>query len=134
MATILHVDDDPYWRDQVKRTLRHTHHRLDSAGTFDDALDLLGTSRDCPYDLVIVDRDLVAQGDVLGENLIGHIKAAEFHVLIIVLTGSPMLGSHRLYCDRLGVDDIVFKGDVEPRELLASIEHALRLRQTAPTE
>jgi DNA-binding response OmpR family regulator len=128
MATILHVDDDPYWRDLVKRTLRHTAHHLDSAGTFDDALGLLGTPLDCSYDLVIVDRDLVAMGDDLGEDLIGHLRAADYDVRIIVLTGSPMLGSHALYCERLGVDDICLKAANGGRkDLLASIERALRL-------
>jgi DNA-binding NarL/FixJ family response regulator len=125
MAKILHVENELYWRDNVVRVLRRDH-EVDSVGSYEDAIELLDAAESHPYDLVIVDLNLVDENDRLGLDLLDHLRAVRRADRIIVMTGSlppgPMLNGIVL---RYLVDEVILKARQGPMELRGTVERVL---------
>ncbi|HCT80384.1 MAG TPA: hypothetical protein DGG94_08045 [Micromonosporaceae bacterium] len=126
MAKILHVDDESFWRDIVSKALSHDH-LVHSTGSYEGALELIRSVRDEPYDLALVDLNLVDDHDYLGGEILDHLRESHPNVRRIVVTGSPPSGPLRArLLDRYDVDEIIIKSQHGPPELRGTVERILR--------
>jgi len=71
MARILHVDDLHGWREIVRRAL--PDHRVDVAGSSEEALDLLRGG--AAYHLALVDLRVVPDREIVGAGLLGLLRS-----------------------------------------------------------
>lgn len=122
MSRILHVEDENIWRDFVKKAL--ADHHLDSAASYDEALRYLQGS--APYDLALVDLDLINPGDLLGGEILDLLRTRYTLTRRIVVTGSPPSGSLRANIfERYEVEEIIIKGQFALPDLRRVVEGAL---------
>lgn len=122
MSRILHVEDQDIWRDFVKRAL--ADHHIDSAASLDEALRYLQGS--APYDLALVDLDLIKPGDLLGGEILDLLRTRYLLTRRVVVTGSPPSGSLRANIfERYEVEEIIIKGQLALPDLRRIVEGAL---------
>lgn len=122
MSRILHVEDEDIWRDFVKRAL--ADHHIDSAASLDEALHYL--QGNAPYDLALVDLDLIKPGDLLGGEILDLLRTRYPLTRRVVVTGSPPWGSLRANIfQRFEVEEIIIKGQQALPDLRRVVEGAL---------
>lgn len=127
MSRILHVEDESIWRDFVKKAL--ADHHLDSAASYDEALRYLQGS--APYDLALVDLDLINPGDLLGGEILDLLRARYPVTRRVVVTGSPPRGPLRTNIfERYEVEEIIIKGELALPDLRRVVEGALDQRMS----
>lgn len=132
MAQILYVDDDPDWRSNVERVLRHDHH-VTAVGSYEDAVEQLGSAETCRYDLVIVDLNLSGRrdGQLLGEVLLEDLKGFRSRTIVMsgFIPGGPVVERAR----RWGVDEVIYKGlDGTPTSVRQTVARVLALGPRTP--
>ncbi len=123
---ILAVDDEAVVLEAVKKALRKTDYAIDTAGTAEEAVRLLGKEA---YDLVITD---LLMPDMDGLELMQHMRKAGSPAQIIVITGYPTIQS-ALKARRLGAFEYVTKPFTR-QELVSVVVRALRRGESAPGE
>lgn len=122
MARILHVEDDPKWRDLIRTRLRD--HHVDSAQSQVEALDYLQSR--APYDLALVDLNLTTDSDLGGGDVLDLLRENYPATRRIVVTGSPPAGSVRANVfGRFHVEEIIIKGEFDTPDLRRAVEEAL---------
>ena len=122
MARILHVEDDPLWRDLIRN--RFTDHHVDSADSLNKALEYL-LSR-APYDLALVDLRLDNYTDLSGGEVLDLLREHYPTTRRIVITGSPPAGPVRATVfERYEVEEIIIKGEFGAPDLRRVVEEAL---------
>lgn len=122
MSKILHVEDEDSWRGFVKRAL--ADHHIDSAASPDEALYYL--QGEVPYDLALVDLNLIKPGDLLGGEILDLLRSRYPSTRRIVVTGSPPGGSLRANIfERYEVEEIIIKGQLTLPDLRRVVEGAL---------
>lgn len=122
MARILHVEDDPVWRDLTRRRLKD--HQVDSAGSLQEALDYLRDG--AHYDLALVDLKLDTDSDLGGGDVLDVLGRIYPETRRIVVTGRPPAGSVRATVfERFGVEEIIIKGEFDAPDLRRVVEEAL---------
>jgi CheY-like chemotaxis protein len=122
MAKILHVEDQRHWIDFTRKAL--ADHEVDSAATFDDALEFLRAETD--YDVALVDLNLVTQDDLLGGEILDLLRSQRPQTRRIVVTGSPPRGPLRARVfERYGVEEIIIKAEFTLPDLRKVVEEAL---------
>jgi response regulator RpfG family c-di-GMP phosphodiesterase len=124
MARILHVDDEPSWIDLVRKAL--ADHHVDSARSYEDALRLLISQ--APYDLALVDFNLIDEGDRMGGEILALLKRRYPSTHRVVVTGTPPGGSVSANFDRYAVEAIIIKGKLSLPDLRTVVEDALDRR------
>ncbi len=120
---ILVVDDEAVVLGAVKKALRKTDYVIDTAGTAEEALKLLGAGS---YDLVITD---LLMPDIDGLELMQKMREAGSPVQIIVITGYPTIQS-ALKAKRLGAFEYVTKPFTR-QELVSVVVRALRKAESS---
>jgi DNA-binding response OmpR family regulator len=118
VAKILVVEDDAQVAKTMFEWLRAEKHLVESAGSGEDALQLL---RNFQYDLVLLDWSLPG---ISGVEVCRRYRAAGGAAWIIFLTGKNALAEKEEGLD-VGGDDYLTK-PFQMRELLARIRSALR--------
>jgi len=122
VARILHVEDDETWRDLIKSRL--VEHRVDSARSLDEAMELLRENP--PYDLALVDLNLEGDSDLQGGELLDLLREQYRQTRRVVMTGTPPPGSvRRNVFERYDVDEIMIKGSLETPDLFRIVLGAL---------
>lgn len=122
MARILHVEDDPKWRELIKGRLKD--HHVDSAESQEQALDYL--QRGAQYDLALVDLNLETDSDLGGGEVLDLLRNNYPDTRRIVITGRPPAGSVRANVfERFDVEEIIIKGQLDTPDLRRVVEEAL---------
>lgn len=122
MSRILHVEDEPEWTSLTRQAL--ADHRVDCAETYNAALSFL--QEHPPYDLALVDLNLVSDNDLLGGEILDLLRARYPMTRRIVVTGSPPKGAVRTNIfERYGVEEIIIKGALSLPDLRRVVEDAL---------
>jgi CheY-like chemotaxis protein len=125
MARILHVEDDPVWRDLTKDRL--ADHRVDSARSPEEALQFLQSR--APYDLALVDINLETDSDQRGGEVLDLLRKVYPNTRRIVITAFPPAGSVRENVfRRFEVEEIIIKRDFDTPDLRLIVEEALSQR------
>lgn len=123
MARIIHVDDKLEWIDLVRRALHG--HQVDSATTYDEALRLINTAG--PYDLALVDLNLVDQQDGMGCEILDLLQLSFPATRRVVITASPPAGDMRTTTfERYGLEGVIIKGKTTLPGLQSVVIRALR--------
>ncbi|MGH3615541.1 MAG: response regulator [Pseudonocardia sp.] len=126
MSRILYVDDDPFWTNILRKALRD--HDVNVAASLQEALDSLQLARSNPYDLALVDLNLISNSDQLGGEILDAIRSRYPSTRRVVITGSPPSGSvRRNILDRYGVQEIILKAQGYLPDLRRVVEDALSL-------
>jgi CheY-like chemotaxis protein len=134
MIRVLLVEDDDDWRDLIADSL--PGQTIDGAGTYREALDLLG--RGTPYDVAIVDLNLVkSRGDRLvldnlGNALLGHLQREHPSVLRIAVTGAPP-GAVRGLIDRYSLTELLLKQSMLLSDVREAVDRALSAAGNEPS-
>jgi CheY-like chemotaxis protein len=115
------VDDDELWRHLIKSRLGD--HHVDSAGSLQEAISIL--QAESPYDLALVDLNLVTDSDHQGGDLLELMKIRYPATRRILITASPPAGSARKNIDRYEVFDIIAKSDMATPDLRRVVEEAI---------
>ena len=123
MAVVLVVDDEVRIRDLVRRYLEHDGHRVLTAGTGAEALDVAAHTR---VDLIVLDLRLP---DISGEDVAAEVRRTS-DVPILMLT-AKVDERDRIHGLEVGADDYVTK-PFSPRELVLRVGAILR-RGRAPS-
>lgn len=121
MAKVAIVDDH-YIVRQGLEFLLSTRENIDVVGSFSSGHELLDALQDdiCQPELVLVD---LVMPEMNGITLIQHLKEQFPEVKILVLT-SYVDEEHVISAMQVGADGYEMK-DVEPEQLMASIQHVL---------
>lgn len=123
MARIIHVDDEIEWIEVVRRSL--VGHHVDSARSLAEALSLIQTSE--PYDLALVDLNLVGQEDGMGCEVLDHLRLTYPQTRLVVITASPPAGDMRSTTfERFGLEGVIIKGKTTLPGLQSVVIRALR--------
>jgi CheY-like chemotaxis protein len=129
MARILHVDGEHEWRELVRRGL--PDHHVDVAGSYDEALELLQSR--APYDLALVDLQLVSDHELLGGELLELLRSAYPDTRPIVIAASPPSGSVRAtIVEKYGVEEMLIQSEMAVPDLRYVVDAALG--QTVPVD
>ena len=120
MATLLVVDDTPFWRDVVGDTLRmHAHTVL----TASNGVEALATLKLRNVDLIILDVEMPEmQGLSVLEQIRGNPRWATLPV--IMLTGDTQK-DHILLAKKLSAGDYLLKARFSPHDLLERVNRRL---------
>jgi CheY-like chemotaxis protein len=123
MARIIHVDDRPEWIAVVRRAL--ADHHVDSARSFEEALQLIhGTA---PYDVALVDLNLVGEDDRMGNELLDLLMTEFPTTRRVVVTASVPVGALRAgVFERYDLDDVIIKGKATVPGLRMVVNRALK--------
>ena len=122
---LLIVDDDPHFRSYVSQGLRESGHECDVAAGGAEALGLLGTTSQSPFDLILLD---VMMPDMSGWTFIEEIRRREQQVPVIFVTARDAV-DERVKGLTLGASDYIIK-PFAFAELLARMEAVLRTSQS----
>jgi CheY-like chemotaxis protein len=132
MARILHVENEARWREIIRQILGN--HLVDSASSYEEALELLNGG--APYQLALVDLNLVSNRDQLGGQILDFLLLEERHkdTRRVVITGSPPPGPVRASLfDRYVLEEIIIKDELTAPDLRRVVETALaRLKDEIP--
>ena len=123
MTRILIVDDDPKFRGYVAKGLAAQGLETLTAGSAEEALDLLGAGGPRP-DVALLD---VMMGGLSGWELLEQLRARGHDMPVLFVTAKPAVDD-RVRGLRLGAVDYILK-PFEFEELLARIEAVLRRRR-----
>jgi CheY-like chemotaxis protein len=123
MARIIHVDDKLEWIDVVRRAL--ANHWVDSARTYDKALQFIYGA--VPYDLALVDLNLVGEDDRMGGELLDLLKEEFPSTRRVVVTASPPAGDLQTNVfERYALEAVIIKGKTTLPDLRMVVARALR--------
>jgi CheY-like chemotaxis protein len=123
MARIIHVDDKLEWIEVVQRAL--ANHRVDSARTYSEALELIYGA--APYDLALVDLNLVGEDDRMGGELLDLLKEEFPRTRRVVVTASPPAGDLQTNVfERYHLEAVIIKGKTNLPDLIMVVARALR--------
>jgi CheY-like chemotaxis protein len=130
VASILYVDDDPFWTEILRKALHD--HTVDVAASLQEAVDRLQWARNQPYDLALVDLNLVGGNDGLGGEVLDAIRLRYPSTRRVVITGSPPSGSVKYNIfDRYGVQEVILKAQAGYLpDLRRVVEHTLATQAT----
>jgi len=129
MARILHVDDLHGWREIVRRAL--PDHRVDVAGSSEEALDLLRGG--AAYHLALVDLRVVPDREIVGAGLLGLLRSRypETRAIAVAAVRPPETVRDEL-AERFGVEEMLIPSGMGVPDLRHVIEEALR--QAVPVD
>jgi DNA-binding response OmpR family regulator/HD-like signal output (HDOD) protein len=120
MASILVVDDTPFWRDIAGEALRRSGFTVVTAGNGVEALAALRTH---PVNLVILDVEMPQmQGLSFLQQL--HQQAEWKNLPVIMLTGD-MQKEHVILAKKLGAVEYLLKSRFSLPDLLSRVKHCL---------
>lgn len=131
MARILHVENELDWIEITREAL--LDHHVDSARTYSEALALIRGSS--PYDLALIDLNLVRDNDGLGREILDVLRLECPSTRRIVVTGRPPEGGLRKNIfDAYGVEEIIIKGEMTLPDLQRVVGMALTASDTITSD
>jgi CheY-like chemotaxis protein len=123
MARIIHVDDRSEWIDLVQRVL--ANHKVDSAHSYDEALVMIYGHG--PYDLALIDLNLIGEDDRLGGELLDLLRIEFPETRRVVVTASPPPGALRSEVfERYELEEVIIKSKTTLPGLQLAVSRALR--------
>lgn len=131
MARILHVENEQAWIEIARSAL--ADHQVDSADTYEKALILIRDSP--PYDLALVDLNLVRDNDGLGGEILDLLRLDHPKTRRIVVTARPPSGGLRANIfERYGADEILIKGQYGLPDLRRAVSGSLSRIDEVPAD
>ena len=124
-ARILVVDDNDILRGVIEEILSRAGYDTDSVGDGEEALAMLATD---DFDLVLTDGEMPRLN---GCGLIRALRGGGSRIPVTLISGS-LAGGGELPADVRAEIAVALPKPATPRDLLAGVAHALRLRATAP--
>lgn len=121
MASILVIDDNPEFREILRRHLEANGHGVTLAENGEQGLDLLGQGH---FDIVLTDI-LMPQRD--GVEVLREAKRRWPDLPVIAISGGGWIGATELLgmAERLGADKVLQK-PVRREDLIQAVDQALR--------
>ncbi|MFT7679748.1 MAG: two-component system copper resistance phosphate regulon response regulator CusR [Planctomycetota bacterium] len=125
---ILIIDDEPSVCSYTARVLAQHDHDSQSAGSYEEGMQLLNEPSEDGWDLILLDISLPGRS---GYEFLQDIRKEGSKVPVIFLTGHGAV-DYRVKGLNLGADDFIAK-PFESKELIARIEAVARRSQSIPT-